>query len=230
MENFFSISHVSPQSWIELRNLPDMNYERLADNELVRECGENPCPEAWEEFIRRFHHLIAGVALRACREWSHATTDVVEDMVQNTFLKLCADNYSLLRNFQPHHAGAFLGYLKRITANVVYDHFRRQYADIRDVTKTVDLNEAVHQLRQETGSLGTADLEIFLNEINSLLLQRGHDPAKEKERAIFWLYYSQGLTAKEIALIQAMNLTVKGVESVLHRLMLYIKEALVMKD
>jgi len=207
-----------------------MDYQVLSDDDLVRECGENPCLEAWEEFIRRFHRTIASVALRACREWSQALPDVVEDRVQDALAKLCADNYSMLRMFHPHHPGAFRGYLRKITANVVYDHFRAEHAAKRDVANTTELNDSIHQLDCELGFTSSRDFEIFLNEIDDLLLQRGNGPIEKRDRAIFWLHYRYGMTAKEIASIPSLKLGEKGVESVIHRLMREIKEALVSKD
>lgn len=225
MENC-GFAQFSGQQWVQSRNFSDRVYEGLEDHDLVHKCAENPCTESWDEFIRRYYRIVASVALHACREWSKVTTDVVEDMVQSTFLKLCADNYALLRRFQPYHQGAFLGYLRRITVNVVYDHFRAEHADKRDVASTTELNDAIHPICRDASSMNVTDMEIFLNEINDLLVRRGCGPVQEKERAIFWLYYRQGLTAREIASIPAVNLTVKGVESVLHRLLLYVREAL----
>lgn len=230
MENSFSISHIFVQKWVESQNLQNMKYKDLTDDELVRECAERPCAEAWEEFIRRFHRLIASVALRACREWSQTAPDVIEDRVQDTFLKLCADNCALLRRFEAHHAGAFLGFLKTVTASVVYDHFRKEHARKRDVENTTELNDAIHQLQKDVGMMNPADLRIFLNEIDGLLRQRGDGPVEKRERAIFWLHYRQGLTAEEIGSIPCIGLTTKGVESVLHRLRQYVIEALVTKD
>jgi len=215
--------------WVECTNLPGMDYQVLSIDELVRECAEHPCAEAWEEFIRQCQPVIAKVALRACREWSVTAQDVVEDRVQDTFTKLFDDHCSLLRRFRPTHENSFLGYLKVVTANVVYDHFRAEHADRRDVGNTTELNEAVHHLQQEVGSMDSEELEIFLNEIDDLLRQRGNGPVEQRERAIFWLYYRHGLTAKEIASIPAIKLTVKGVESCIHRLTLYVKECLVME-
>lgn len=230
MEALSNISNISSEKWVQSRNLPFMNYQVLADDELVRECAENSCPEAWEEFIRRFRKVIAMVALRACREWSETSPDVVEDRIQDTFLKLCDDDCSLLRKFQSRHPGAFLGFLRSVTASVVYDYFRAQHAIRRDVGNTTALNEAIHQLDHEEGSMSPVDFEIFLNEVNDLLLQRGTGPVEERDRTIFWLHYRGGLTAKEIACLPCMQLTVKGVESVLHRLLLYLKGALVTQE
>jgi DNA-directed RNA polymerase specialized sigma24 family protein len=43
---------------------------------------------------------------------------------------------------------------------------------------------------------------------------------------IFWLYYKRGLTTKEIAGLPFINLSVKGVESTLHRLVQLLRSQL----
>jgi len=48
----------------------------------------------------------------------------------------------------------------------------------------------------------------------------------QRDQAIFWLYYEQGYTAKEIALLPNMKLSVKGVESTLLRLVKFVKDGL----
>lgn len=207
-----------------------MDYRVLSDDELVRECAEHSCPEIWEEFLRRFQPTIARAALRTCHEWSESSPDVVEDMVQNTLHKLCADNCSLLKTFQPRHPGSFSGFLRTITANVVRDHMRAKHAVKRDVENTVELNEEIHQLRQDSGSASSAERKILLDEINGLLLRRGSGPVEKRERAIFWLHYRYGLTAKEIASIPSIKLTEKGVESVIHRMMAYVKKSLITQE
>jgi RNA polymerase sigma-70 factor (ECF subfamily) len=68
--------------------------------------------------------------------------------------------------------------------------------------------------------------EILLREIDGILKTLSHEPNFERDHAIFWLYYSQGLTAKEIAALPDIKLGVKGVESVLLRLTRRLKVAL----
>jgi RNA polymerase sigma-70 factor (ECF subfamily) len=40
----------------------------------------------------------------------------------------------------------------------------------------------------------------------------------KRDRTIFWLYYRQGFSAREIAELPGLGLTQKGVESCIHRL------------
>ena len=201
-----------------------MDYQSLSIDELVRECAENSCNEAWQEFRRRFNRLIASVVIRGCREWGKTTApDVIEDLIQDIYLKLCTNDSALLKEFKSLHENAFLGFLKKVTANVVYDHFRAQHAGKRDVGSTVELDETVNPNRECGGDL--IENEIFFNQVDKILRLRGNGPQEQKERAIFWLYYRHGMTSKAIASIPAMDLTVKGVESCIFRLTVYVKQA-----
>lgn len=194
-----------------------MDYQGLSIDELVRECAERPCFEAWQEFIRRFNRLIASVVIRCCHEWQDSRPEVIEDLIQQTYLKLCANDYAVLRRYQPRHENSFLGYLKVVTANVAYDHFRKEHP-IDDKTDELDPDQG--------RSDNSGEDEIFFHQVDNILRQRGNGPQEQKERAIFWLYYRHGMTSKAIASIPAMNLTVKGVESCLFRLIVYIKQVL----
>ncbi|HXB20882.1 MAG TPA: sigma-70 family RNA polymerase sigma factor [Candidatus Solibacter sp.] len=204
-----------------------MNYQSISIEELVQECAQHSHPDAWAEFIRRFQRLIASVVIKACNEWGDMSPEVIEDLIQETYLKLCANNCSLLARFQPHHPNAFLGYLRVVTANAVYDHFRSATADTRDVKKTEQLDEGTNQAHSQYGNVASADNAIFFSQIDEFLRQRGTGPAEEKERTIFWLYYRQGLTAKEIACIPGMNLTAKGVESTIFRMITFVRRSVV---
>ena len=198
-----------------------MDYQVLSDDELVRECAEHPCPEAWQEFIRRFQRLIAGVVIRCCHEWQDTRAEVIEDLIQQTYLKLCVNGYAALKRYQPRHENSFLGYLKVVTANVAYDHFRKEHP-IDD--RTEELDEGINP-SQGRGN-DTGEDEILFHKVDNILRQRGNGPQEQKERAIFWLYYRHGLTSKEIASIPSMNLTIKGVESCIFRLTVYVKKEL----
>ncbi len=50
------------------------------------------------------------------------------------------------------------------------------------------------------------------------MLDRLRRRATPRDRQIFGLYFLQGMTAREIAELPDIGLTVKGVEAVIHRL------------
>jgi RNA polymerase sigma-70 factor (ECF subfamily) len=59
---------------------------------------------------------------------------------------------------------------------------------------------------------------VFLNEIDEYLRQCVDGPDQERDRTIFWLYFRQGMSTKEIASLPAIGLSTKGVGSVIERL------------
>jgi len=80
------------------------------------------------------------------------------------------------------------------------------------------------------GASAELEREILFKEIDRILKTLAHEPNFERDYKIFWLYYRQGFTAKAIASLPGMELSVKGVESTLLRLTQQIKVALTLKD
>src|SRR5262249_54164894 len=118
-----------------------MDYASLSAEELVLACGQSDDAAAWQEFVRRFYRLIATVALRVARRWGGSSPQIIDDLVQETYLKLCADNLQMLRSFKSQHPDAFYGYLKVVTANLVHDHFKAVHSSKRGSdTKQVEID------------------------------------------------------------------------------------------
>jgi RNA polymerase sigma-70 factor (ECF subfamily) len=207
-------------------NLGATNYNSLPVDDLLQQCAENTAGSAWLEFVQRFDALITSVVRRTCREWPGTPPDVVDDLIQETYLKLCANNFSLLVNFQSRHANAFPGCIKTVATNVVYDFFRSTHAFKRDVAKNVDLDHAINHLHEGNGEEKWLDNKILMDQIDVLLRQRGPSPAKERDRQVFWLYYRDGLTAKAIATSFGKGTTTKSVEGIIARLTKFTKKHL----
>ena len=65
---------------------------------------------------------------------------------------------------------------------------------------------------------------VFLNEIDEHLKRCLTGPDRERDRMIFWLYFRQGMSTKEIASLPTIGLGTKGVGSVIERLKHGIRE------
>jgi len=193
-----------------------MTYSSLSCDELVRACAESGNAEAWQEFICRFGKLIELAIWRVARRNLENSSAVVEELVQDTYAKICADDCRFLRNFKAHHEDAFFGMLKVTAANVARDYFRAQRAIIRGSGKADSNIDEVIGTRSDPKSAGPAHLErqILLQQIDRIL----SGICGGRDREIFWLHYRQGFAASAIAEIPGYKLTVKGVESILHRL------------
>jgi RNA polymerase sigma-70 factor (ECF subfamily) len=197
-----------------------MDYAALSAEELVLACRQTDDAAAWQEFVRRFHRLVATVVLRVARRWGESSPQLIDDLVQETYLKLCAGNFRMLRSFKSHHPDAFYGYLKVVTANLAHDHFKAAHSAKRG-SGTVEI--AVDPQITSAADTSDADVKsnerrILLRELDDLLCKHAAGPQLGRDRRIFWLYYRVGLTASSIAALPSISLTTKGVESTILRL------------
>ncbi|HEY1528325.1 MAG TPA: sigma-70 family RNA polymerase sigma factor [Candidatus Angelobacter sp.] len=204
-----------------------MDPRKLSVQELVSYCLDSQDEAGWTEFVRRFQPLIAGVINRCVYRRIGPSPTLVDDLVQDTYLKLCANNFKALRDFKFYHDNAFFGFLKRIAANVVEDHFRGSRSQKRGSGREQqDIEEVRTAASFHPRSPQPAEMAILMGQIERCLAKLTLEPNFARDHAIFWLYYRQGLTAKAIAQLPAIRLSVKGVESTLLRLTRFVKACL----
>jgi RNA polymerase sigma-70 factor (ECF subfamily) len=135
----------------------------------------------------------------------------------------------VLREFQSDHPDAIFGFLKVVASNAANDHFRRLRAGKRGGAQNpepLEGNEAAGA-PEVASPLPPAERAILLGEVDACVRAVAPQETCERDRTIFWLYYRHGLTAKEIFELPFVGLTLKGVESTLHRLTRLVRERLV---
>jgi RNA polymerase sigma-70 factor, ECF subfamily len=207
-----------------------MDYEAMPPEELVVACVHSGNEAAWAEFVRRFHPLIARVALRVARQWGEASPDVIDDLIQETYLKLCADRLRVLQNFKSAHKDAIFGYIKVFTANVVHDHFKAARSQKRGggtAPTSTDGENSYFLPQVPTSTTTLLERDVLIQEIDVCLQVVASGPDSKRDRKIFWLYYRAGLAASAIAALPTIGLSTKGVESTLLRLTRQVRERLV---
>jgi RNA polymerase sigma-70 factor (ECF subfamily) len=180
----------------------------LAAAEIVNACLETGSEAAWTEFVRRFQPLIASSATRVVRRYCAPNPALIDDLIQETYLRLCKDSCRSLRDFQAQHDEAIFGYIKVIATSVALDYFRaratlKRRSEIEDDGTNVEASTPSSTIEQNT----------LLKELDQHLASE-----TERDRMIFWLYYRQGYTARDIAALPQLDLTQKGVESCIYRL------------
>jgi RNA polymerase sigma-70 factor (ECF subfamily) len=195
------------------------DLKRLSTSELVEMCSQGQSQAAWEEFVRRFHPVIASVVMRRARHWGETRLDVIGELVQDVYLKLCAEGGRLLLEFEPAHPEAFSGYLKVMTAHLVSDYFKAANTGKRGGrSAAVSIEEAERLSRTGSQTLSAGERDLLLKELDVLLREATQGKTAERDRMIFWLHYHNGMTAAAIAALPALKMNVKSVESVIHRL------------
>lgn len=171
--------------------------------------------------MRRLQPVFARIVYRVAGHTGATQAGDVDDAIQECFIKLLAFAFGDKSHTQP---SAFdceqtaAAYLKVLAANAARDYFRKKNAEKRSSAKTTSADDLLFEI------VGTdaRNLErtVLIRQIERLL------SGDAKGRTVFWLYYQQGFTAKEISDVPAFQLTPKGVESLLRRLALAVREQL----
>jgi RNA polymerase sigma-70 factor (ECF subfamily) len=201
-----------------------MDPRKLTDEELVRLLlatrDEELRADLWVEFWRRFHLpvIVLTVRRRIYRRTRWAEPALVEDLAQETFIKICKLNFEVLRNFEFRHENALRAWLKVMAAHVVEDYFRKHKIVPEpidpDMAGKTDFRDEVERQRQ-------------IEKIENCLQQLADKPNFPRDHKAFWLYYRDGLTAQSISQIPDLGFNgVKGVESALLRMIKFLRQCL----
>jgi RNA polymerase sigma-70 factor (ECF subfamily) len=145
------------------------------------------------------------------RPFNCLSPELVDDLIQETYVRVL--HTEALTKFHSEEPDSIYGFIQAIAYSVAQDHFRAKNArkrggDLRRVSLDVEPSD-------DFLSSSGIERQVLMREIGEILEKVAPLP---RDRAIFWLHHRQGMTAKEIALLPAIGLTAKGVESVLYRL------------
>jgi len=201
-------------------------YSSLSLKDVVCLCAGPGDDEAWEELVSRVGRPITLTIMRTASLWGEPSRSLVEDLVQMTYLKLWEGGCRLLRDFAIQRPEAILGYLKKTAANATHDYFKHGHSQSsggdEPHVSTSDIEPEVGN--EAHGSEERIAFGVFLNEIDEHLKHCLSGPDQERDRMIFWLYFRQGMSTKEIASLPTIGLGAKGVGSVIERLKHGIRE------
>jgi len=205
-----------------------VNRASLTSGELIRACIEAGDEAVWEEFVRRYRPVISGVVSRTARRFGEWTPQLVDDLTQETYLKVCANHCRILREFKPQVEESIFGLLKTVAFSVTHDHFRGAKAAMRGAgRKESTLDNYLESTVAGRDGLPELEREILLNQIDTYLSTQSNPKIPQRDQQIFWMYYRHGMTARAIAEIPHLGLTAKGVESVIQRLTSLVRNGLV---
>jgi RNA polymerase sigma-70 factor (ECF subfamily) len=194
----------------------------ISPEEVFLTCLRSGDESAWAEFLRRFQPLILRTIIKVSTHWGDRSPQTVDELLQETYLKLCSDRESILKSFRPTHPDSVYGYLKVFAANLAQDHFKAASATKRGgsirIESAGNRSTEIANAMEMRSHHDRIERTVLLQEIESILNGLVAGPNADRDRLIFWLYYRSGLAANSIASIPSIDLTTKGVESTLQRM------------
>jgi RNA polymerase sigma factor (sigma-70 family) len=133
---------------------------------------------AWADFVDRFSSAIFGAVVNTLRK-SGFNVDDSTDVAQDVFVRLCKDDFRLLRQFDPKRAG-LKTWLGVISASATIDFLRKQRGN----------NTPIEDLPEEIASVAPVT----------------HDPVRipegllsDRQGLVLHLLYDKDMDAAEVA-------------------------------
>ena len=142
----------------------------------------------------------------------------MDDIIQDIFLKFCADDRRMLRRFTARDAASTFAFIRVVAANAARDYVRARLA-VRRSSYAVTPIDGV----DVAAPAEPAERAILLAEIDAMLQAIAPGEKCAADRTVFWLYFRQGLTARAISELPSINLSESGVESTIHRLVVALR-------
>lgn len=123
------MSAIAPRVRISTRE----DFSQMSHVDLVRSCAASSEGVAWEEFVTRYNRFICLAVLRAyCQRGGRRAysidVDLINDLVQDVYLKLLESTRGALQSFRGANDAAVFVYIGRVAISVVVDHLRRSGA------------------------------------------------------------------------------------------------------
>ena len=186
-----------------------MTAEPSTLDNLLKGCAGGR-PAAWDEFMGRFHRVVAATVVKGLLAARIQPSAFADDLIQEVYMRLCANDRRALNDFTGGNEMAFCGFLRRVAYNVVQDHLRSR--------KNRPTEPLPDDLQMKSAGSQDPDFQVLLGEIVDLLDKIVPPETAERDKTLFLLYFRQGLSARAIAALPAMGLSEKGVESAVLRM------------
>lgn len=188
-----------------------MDVKTLSIRKLLKHCLRTNNETGWNEFVKRIEPTIAGVVYRQLSRRSRPDPGLVQDLVQETFLKLFDKDKAALKKFKWQHEKAIYGYVKVIARHVVDDYKLIAEDDGDEFEKAMEVTPS-----------SEADLsdKVQCAEFERSVEKLAADPM---EKDIFRFRYRYGYSAREIGEMPSINIPVKRVETIIARLLRQVR-------
>jgi len=164
-------------------------------NEALPDALLHGDPEAWEEFVRRYGGLIVA-AVRGLAPGE------IDDLTQDVFVRLCKDDFRLLRSYDPARA-SLSTWLTIVARSTARDALRRRRAEAVPIESVPEARLAIEPVEPA----------IRLKLPEALLSPR--------QREILAMLYDREMDVAEIA--RALGIDAQTVRSTHHKAMIKLR-------
>ena len=174
-----------------------------------------------DHFVSLVRPVIASAVNRTLARYDRSTSSIADDLIQDAFLKLCANSFHVLRNFRGTDDNSLCAYLRTVACSTLVDHLNATSALKKGGGTTpvsLDDPEAATLAAQESPT-NDAERNLLLSRVETCLSSNN-----ERDRHIFWLYHRYGYTPDAISRYPGIAASKGAVETILDRLTKTIRD------
>jgi RNA polymerase sigma-70 factor (ECF subfamily) len=179
----------------------------------VARCLDERSASCWSKIVTIFQRTIASTVIKRCRG-SNWDSSRIEDLIQDVYVRLCCDDFRILRESRGTSPASIFSLVQAVTVTTILDSAAKSIA----VKRGGDIRIQSIDSSLQVGSFIDPNHRLMIDKVDLCLRTMGSQPQNVRDRRIFWLYHRQGFSAKDIASLPGIGLSVKGVESAIHRL------------
>jgi len=191
------------------------SYKKLTTAELINKCIETShgSSQAWDEFKSRFDRHIQLILYKTYVKYynynnSDEINETLKDLKQDVYIKLLDKNCEGLKNFKGDPDIALKAYLRVIAKNLVINFVNRH--------KKRFINDDNLDGKVNLGTSIDFEAQHLKESVFKLLKKYYHSRNFARDAVIFWLFYFEGFTSKELA--TKFNLSASGIETLVARM------------
>ncbi len=188
---------------------------------LVKTCCDTTNEAAWLEFYRRFTRDMTAVVATIAAAHNERSSPLYDEIVQEIYVRIFDDECRYLRLFRAETEKEALAQIRDLAAKTARNFFRDAHRKKRSAGVAISAEELDfldNSLMRRSESKDIEQQILVQDLLKRLKCTLRSSRFASRDELIFRLRFQQGLTAKEIAAIPDVGLTVRGVEGSIRRL------------
>jgi DNA-directed RNA polymerase specialized sigma24 family protein len=209
--------------------MTEHELESLPSPRLFQLCAEHSDQgEYWEEFLRRYNHILARAVYQAYRRFAPAESfsrAAAADTLQEVYIKLLNDGGYVLRRFQGQTAEQAQAYLACTAIHVTANQLRLARA-LKRQAELIPLQEWLWkgELELQPHLRSEIPVELLERELIEILPRIFTAPNSQRDILLLLLHLCDGLTAQELAEAGICDLKPSSIANLLNRMKIKLKK------